>query len=263
MCPRTTCAPISETTSLSWRHSKFMVVQPCEDDKTHCRTPCTQTAGRIPKRVHPCVWSTHAEKQDRSSLRGPEPRWQPPLEPPEPSIVAWVPLALLVDDFMHAQIRQKEYGDNYYYEAVAYSWLNRYAYTHAHIMFSEVKIDFRQSSLLSVFNQSSHSYYYGYDQRVQTFSTKLERDRNQLVKMTIICLLTIFEKNRYTHWDFDASMWRWQWQWHIRMRSPHGVNLALRTWTWRSWPQQKRICCIGERSCTTRRWRDQYLLTDR
>ena len=54
-------------------------VQPCEDDRTPRRTPCTQTAGRTPQRDHLCVWSTHAEKDDPSSLSGPVPRWQPPL----------------------------------------------------------------------------------------------------------------------------------------------------------------------------------------
>ena len=40
-------------------------------DITLCRAPCIQSAGRRPQWNPPCVWSTHAEKHDRSSPRGP------------------------------------------------------------------------------------------------------------------------------------------------------------------------------------------------
>ena len=38
----------------------------------------------------------------------------------------------------------------------------------------------------------------GFDQAVQSFSSELERDKNQRVKMAIICLLTFCEKNGYS-----------------------------------------------------------------
>ena len=74
--------PYRTSTSLRWRHSKFNFFWQfwlCRFVRLRnfCRTLYKQTAGRRPQRDHPCVWSTHAEKHDRSSLRGFESRWQP------------------------------------------------------------------------------------------------------------------------------------------------------------------------------------------
>ena len=64
------------------------------------------------------------------------------------------------------------------------------------------------SLVFLVFSVSLLVFFFGEDQAVQTFSNQLERERNQLVKMTIICVLTICEKNRYRRWAFNVSMYQ-------------------------------------------------------
>ena len=73
---------------------------------------------------------------------------------------------------------------------------------------------------------------FGADQAVHKFSIEFARVRNQFVKMTIICLLTICEKNLYRHWAFDVSMYQCSILLHtLDSSQPEEWISDQRTWT--------------------------------
>ena len=105
--PKTTCASAGDTASWTFLWKLWL----CSFVRLTVSSPHAlhTNAGRRPKRDHTCVWSPMPKRMIDRTHADPYRDDNRLSEIAEPSSVAWVPLALLMDDFNHAQIRRKEY----------------------------------------------------------------------------------------------------------------------------------------------------------
>ena len=119
----------------------------------------------------------------------------------EPSIVAWVPLYFLVDDFSWAKTFGRRKVKHFVVKR-SQSLDTTDVRTLLHISCFQQPNCIRTVCFLCVFSEFSHFW------RRSSIATVFERDRNQIVKITLVCFLTIWGKNWCRRSAFDVSMYQ-------------------------------------------------------